>query len=55
MTRPRPVFVMNPRRLTRALFDEDAPARLRRAAEILTAPPFAHPEDLAARTGTRVW
>ncbi|MFD6414321.1 NAD(P)-dependent oxidoreductase, partial [Nocardia asteroides] len=35
MTRPRAVFAMNPR-LVRAVFDEDALARLRRAADIDT-------------------
>ncbi|MFG3155180.1 hydroxyacid dehydrogenase [Streptomyces sp. NPDC048219] len=36
MTRPRAVLAMNPPRLARALFDEDALARLRRAADIDT-------------------
>ncbi|MZE70960.1 hydroxyacid dehydrogenase, partial [Streptomyces sp. SID5789] len=36
MTRPRAVFAMNPR-LVRSVFDEDALARLRRAADIDTS------------------
>ncbi|WP_320774348.1 hydroxyacid dehydrogenase [Streptomyces sp. CRN 30] len=36
MARPRAVLAMNPRRLARSLFDDDALARLRRAADLDT-------------------